>query len=85
MPLHPVFRRLGIRTQREIELERYALKALRGDFDHGVTGLAHLHELILSDGVERVRDVGQGSGLVIEKRLDGGSGRHLVALAASVY
>jgi hypothetical protein len=31
-PLLPVFRRLGIRTSREIERERYALKALRGDF-----------------------------------------------------
>jgi len=27
-----VFRRLGVRTQREIDHERYALKALRGDF-----------------------------------------------------
>ena len=32
-PPIPVFRRLGIRTQREISRERYALKALRGDFD----------------------------------------------------
>jgi hypothetical protein len=32
-PPIPVFRRLGIRTRREIERERYALKALRGDFD----------------------------------------------------
>lgn len=32
-PPLPVLRRLGIRTQREIERERYALKALRGDFD----------------------------------------------------
>jgi hypothetical protein len=32
-PPVPVLRRLGIRTQREIERERYALKALRGDFD----------------------------------------------------
>ncbi len=32
-PPLPVFRRLGIRTQAEIERERYALKALRGDFD----------------------------------------------------
>ncbi len=32
-PLLPVFRRLGIRTAREIERERYAVKALRGDFD----------------------------------------------------
>lgn len=31
-PPVPVFRRLGIRTQPEIERERYALKALRGDF-----------------------------------------------------
>ena len=28
-----VFRRLGIRTRREIGVEKYALKALRGDFD----------------------------------------------------
>jgi hypothetical protein len=32
-PPIPVMRRLGVRTQREIERERYALKALRGDFD----------------------------------------------------
>ena len=32
-PPIPVLRRLGIRTMREIERERYALKALRGDFD----------------------------------------------------
>jgi len=32
-PPIPVLRRLGIRTIREIERERYALKALRGDFD----------------------------------------------------
>ena len=31
-PPIPVFRRLGIRTQTEIDQERYALKALRGDF-----------------------------------------------------
>ncbi len=34
-PPVPVFRRLGFRTAREIARERYALKALRGDF-HGV-------------------------------------------------
>ncbi|MGN6582993.1 MAG: hypothetical protein ACTHJV_04735 [Rhizobiaceae bacterium] len=28
-----VLRHLGVRTRREIEQERYALKALRGDFD----------------------------------------------------
>jgi hypothetical protein len=32
-PPVPVLRRLGVRTAREIERERYALKALRGDFD----------------------------------------------------
>ena len=32
-PLLPIFRRMGIRSQNEIDRERYALKALRGDFD----------------------------------------------------
>jgi hypothetical protein len=32
-PPLPVFRRLGFRTASEIDYERYALKALRGDFD----------------------------------------------------
>jgi hypothetical protein len=32
-PPLPVLRRLGIRTQTEIEQERYALKFLRGDFN----------------------------------------------------
>lgn len=32
-PPLPVFRRFGYRTQAEIEEERYALKALRGDFE----------------------------------------------------
>jgi hypothetical protein len=31
-PPLPVLRRLGFRTMREIDTERYALKALRGDF-----------------------------------------------------
>jgi hypothetical protein len=31
-PLLPVFRRIGVRTQDEIDRERYALKAMRGDF-----------------------------------------------------
>ena len=31
-PPLPVFRRMGIRTSYEIDYERYALKALRGDF-----------------------------------------------------
>jgi hypothetical protein len=32
-PLLPLFRRMGIRTQNEIDRERYALKALRADFN----------------------------------------------------
>jgi hypothetical protein len=32
-PPIPILRRLGVRTMREIERERYAIKALRGDFD----------------------------------------------------
>ena len=31
-PPVPLFRRLGVRTTQEINFERYALKALRGDF-----------------------------------------------------
>lgn len=31
-PPLPVLRRMGVRTQTEIDRERYALKALRGDF-----------------------------------------------------
>jgi len=31
-PPVPLFRRAGVRTAAEIERERYALKALRGDF-----------------------------------------------------
>lgn len=33
-PPVPLLRRWGIRTRSEIEQERYALKMLRGDFDH---------------------------------------------------
>jgi hypothetical protein len=32
-PPLPLFRRTGVRTQREIARERYALKAMRGDLD----------------------------------------------------
>jgi hypothetical protein len=32
-PPVPVFRRLGVRTRQEIDAEKYALRALRGDFD----------------------------------------------------
>lgn len=34
-PPVPLLRRLGIRTRREIDAEKYALRLLRGDFDHG--------------------------------------------------
>jgi hypothetical protein len=37
-PPLPVFRRLGVRTQTEIDYERYALKALRGDFRQSANG-----------------------------------------------
>ena len=37
-PPLPAFRRMGVRTQSEIERERYALKALRGDFEGVRTG-----------------------------------------------
>jgi hypothetical protein len=49
-PPVPVLRRLGFRTQTEIDYERYALKVLRGDFQglpeqgdgHARTAVAHL-------------------------------------------
>lgn len=34
-PPIPLLRRLGVRTAAEIDAERYALKALRGDFESG--------------------------------------------------
>lgn len=40
-PPMPVFRRLGVRTASEIDQERYALKALRGDFRDVATGDGH--------------------------------------------
>lgn len=33
-PPLPVFRRMGVRTEPEIQAERYALKAIRGDFEN---------------------------------------------------
>lgn len=33
-PPLPLFRRLGVRTRGEIEKEKFALRFLRGDFDH---------------------------------------------------
>jgi hypothetical protein len=37
-PPLPMFRRMGVRTSGEIAQERYALKALRGDFDRVADG-----------------------------------------------
>lgn len=51
-PPLPLFRRLGIRTQREIDEERYALKALRGDFE----GLPAQVSRRNSDGARNVLD-----------------------------
>src|SRR5690606_17695499 len=39
-PPLPVLRKLGIRTQSEIDQERFALKAVRGDFGAGTNGSA---------------------------------------------
>jgi hypothetical protein len=39
-PPLPVMRRMGFRTAAEIDYERYALKALRGDFDEVGAGKA---------------------------------------------
>ena len=40
-PPLPIFRRLGFRTQPEIDYERYALKSLRGDFRHLASSEGH--------------------------------------------
>jgi len=45
-PPLPVFRRLGVRTTSEIDEERYALKALRGDFRNVGAGDGHDPESI---------------------------------------
>lgn len=48
-PPLPVFRRLGVRTQSEIDYERYSLKALRGDFNNlpsPKAGTANAQQLI---------------------------------------
>jgi hypothetical protein len=36
-PPLPLFRRMGIRTRPEIDREKYALKAIRGDFEDSAT------------------------------------------------
>lgn len=48
-PPVPVLRRLGVRTQAEIDEERTALKAIRGDFRH-VTGAGSAGEAVGAAG-----------------------------------
>lgn len=43
-PPIPVLRRLGVRTRQEIDHEKYALKALRGDFENLPSSPADLVE-----------------------------------------
>jgi hypothetical protein len=44
-PPLPIFRRMGVRTQSEIAEERYALKALRGDFEDAADVETPVHVL----------------------------------------
>jgi hypothetical protein len=48
-PPIPVLRRLGIRTADEINIERYALKALRGDFER-------LNDMPPTPGMSRIQE-----------------------------
>jgi hypothetical protein len=45
-PPVPILRRLGVRTTQEIEAERYALKALRGDFEDVPSGEEGLEQAL---------------------------------------
>ena len=51
-PPVPIFRRLGVRTRDEINREKYALKALRGDFDE-INSMRHPEEA--EDALEAVK------------------------------
>ena len=51
-PPIPLLRRKGIRTRREIEVEKYALKALRGDFGNVPAG---------ADPIDRARAAWQAA------------------------
>ena len=53
-PPMPVFRRLGVRTASEIEEERYALKALRGDF-RGVSDVDGHDTALVGKALQAVR------------------------------
>jgi hypothetical protein len=50
----PVLRRLGFRTASEIDHERYALKALRGDFEK-FGAAQHYDPMTLHQIIEAVR------------------------------
>ncbi|MDW9689191.1 hypothetical protein GHL01_03930 [Sinorhizobium meliloti] len=50
-PPLPILRRLGFRTAEEINQERYALKALRGDFD--TDGGSKLDTVLRAVGIRR--------------------------------
>jgi hypothetical protein len=54
-PPVPLFRRLGFRTQPEIEQERYALKALRGDFESVAAGGGTATQGRAADAVKAAR------------------------------
>ena len=55
-PPIPILRRLGIRTSREIEIERIALKLLRGDFDDMSAGRGpHGHAVRASQAMKAAR------------------------------
>ena len=51
-PPVPIFRRMGIRTSREIDSERYALKIIRGDFD----SLPPRHAAVAEAEIARMMD-----------------------------
>ena len=58
-PLLPVFRRLNVRTREEIDREKYALKALRGDFEQ----VPSEPPTTVSDAAARARRAWEASGL----------------------
>lgn len=53
-PPVPVLRRLGFRTAREIEQERYALMALRGDFDGLEKAASKLDRILQAVGLRKL-------------------------------
>jgi hypothetical protein len=65
-PPLPALRRMGVRTPREIEAERYALMILRGDFDS-----------ITEDGDERARLAADATGRLEEPKENGAKKREM--------